>query len=122
MVAFAWRRDGKAATVVRLWNIAEFYGGEKQRPRFDYYHFASDRLGFIELSGFIPTQWPESEIPANYKKTLNRGHEQLDTIGWFLFLCFVSLTHRADRLKGDSTSALGDKSKQQNRIHIPSRI
>lgn len=90
MVALALKRDGKIEEAAEvLWGMLEFYGTGSQRSKFDYYHFSADPAGEYSRRATHPHAMARiGENGRLVEATLQWGHEQLDTIGWLLFLSF----------------------------------
>ena len=108
MVALALRRDGKGEVAEEvLWRFLEFYGNQSQRSKFDHYHFSPDPIGDYAKKDTAGKPHPHAmmEIGPEGKlaeSTAPWGHEQLDTIGWFLFLAFrLANEHGTDLVKLD---------------------
>lgn len=108
MVALALRRDGKGEVAEEvLWRFLEFYGSQSQRSKFDHYHFSSDPVGDYAKKDTAGKPHPHAmmEIGSEGRLTESKapwGHEQLDTIGWFLFLAFrLANEHGTDLVQLD---------------------
>lgn len=101
MVAFALKRDGKSAEAREaLWSLVEFYGGQSQRGLFDYFHFSPNPVEEYARQARHPHSMacidPSGKLVESPQMW---GHEQLDTIGWFLFLSFRLANEKTVKLE-----------------------
>lgn len=101
LVALALKRDGKLELAEKaLWKILSFYGSPNQRQHFDHYHFSSNPAA--EYRNQVRHPHSVAHIgKGGALEELNTkwGHEQLDTIGWLLFLPFRLANEKAVSLE-----------------------
>ncbi|MBX7144050.1 MAG: hypothetical protein K1X79_06330 [Oligoflexia bacterium] len=90
MIALALKRDGKADKAEAiLWNILSFHGAQEQRWRFDHYHTSPDPVGDYAKRVRHPHAMTDIAADGRLKEATDVwGHEQLDSIGWLIFLPF----------------------------------